>query len=261
VIGEEKPEARASLERIARRIGSRPVFVPDEVRITIIDDGLVWPDGRGARLRLHLETPVRRYRGLAVPLPGVHQARNVAIAVRTAEIILQAGTEHRGGDGPRPPIDEDVIRQGLAATRWPGRLEWVAGTPPLLLDCAHNPAGARALAAALERVGPERVVLVFGSMQDKDFESMARELAGPVRSVICTRPRLERAAPADALLEAIQSARPDLSARAIDHVSDALATARDIAGPEGVVCAAGSIFLIGEIKASLDRGISEDSCQ
>ena len=110
-----------------------------------------------------MRTPRHLYRGL-VPLPGAHQRSNLLVALGLLEEARAAGLR----------FDLRHAVRGIADARWPGRLEWMDGDPPLLLDCAHNPAGARALAAYLEGRGP--FVLLFGVMADKDVRGMARPL-------------------------------------------------------------------------------------
>jgi dihydrofolate synthase/folylpolyglutamate synthase len=247
LIGEKKAVPRAELERLACEAGSIVVHVPSEARVAVLDDGLAHGAGEGGTLLLHLETPAGTYGGLRVPLPGEHQAGNVAIAARAAEILSH-------GLGSLPPfrLSGELLREGLAATRWPGRLQWIEGAPPLLLDCAHNPAGCAALAGALRRVGPGRVVLLFGAMSDKDIPGMARELHTSARAVVATRSRIDRAAPAGRVLDAFREVSPDLPCSATEPAPRALDEARSLAGPEGVVCVAGSIFLVGEIIELLE---------
>ncbi|PYT09726.1 MAG: bifunctional folylpolyglutamate synthase/dihydrofolate synthase [Acidobacteria bacterium] len=245
LIGEEKAEAREQLERIARGVGSRALFVFQETLPTVVDDGLRLPDEGGGWLELDLDSPARSYRRLRVPLPGRHQARNVALAVRAAEVLA----EERGF-----ALQEGAIRRGLESTRWAGRLEWVAGSPALLLDCAHNPAGAAALAAALRRIGPRRCVLLFGAMQDKDFAGMARELAGCMRAVVATRAKIDRSADPEEVIVPFREAASGEPAVAVATVAAALSSARSLAGPSGIVCGAGSIYLVGEIKGLLEAG-------
>ncbi|HSD26749.1 MAG TPA: cyanophycin synthetase [Vicinamibacteria bacterium] len=142
----------------------------------------------------------------------------------------------------------------VAGTRWPGRLERVPGEPPLLLDGAHNPAGARALAAYLEHGPP--FVLLFGAMADKDVRGLARELFPPAADIVLTRPRVSRAASP----EEIARRSPPLGAHAQREasVARALRLARRLAlahGPGTTVVVAGSLYLVGAVKALLLRGV------
>ncbi len=243
--GETKPEPLAVLRAEAARTGAALHEISAECSVTIRDEGL---DPARPLLRFDLTTPLRTLSDLSVPLPGAHQGRNAALAVRAAEML--------GG------VSESAIRSGLAATRWPGRLQWLrwsddpegSRSPALLLDCAHNPAGAAALGSALAALAPRPVVLVFAAMRDKEISGIAQALAPAVASAVVTRPEVERAAEPEALAAALTAARPGLPVAAIPDVGAALAAARETAGSRGVVCVAGSIFLVGEVLAVVRSG-------
>jgi len=208
--------------------------------------------GRGSRIRVRtpfdgatenvfLRTPRRNYPGL-VPLPGAHQRDNLVVAVRLLE---EARREGLG-------VDLDQVAAGIARTRWPGRLEWIAGDPPLLLDGAHNPAGARALAAHLRGRGP--FVLLFAAMDDKDVAGIARALFPLATDIVLTRPRQVRAAEPAAL--ARRAGRLGARAHRRRSVLRGLALARRLARARGegaFVVAAGSLFLVGEVERILAR--------
>jgi dihydrofolate synthase/folylpolyglutamate synthase len=172
-------------------------------------------------------------------LPGDHQRVNAAIA---AEIVRQAAP------GLGRTIAPAAIAAGLAAARWPGRLERVGSD--VLLDCAHNPEGAGALAAALPALaGGRRCALVLSVVRDKDARGIVAALAPVVTALVATRSGSARAiAPAD-----LAAAAGDLVpvVRAADDPVSALAEARALAGPGGLVVVAGSIFLVGEVRARL----------
>ncbi len=198
---------------------------------------------RGARLRraesgLTITTPERTYRGLR-PLPGRHQRGNLLVAVRLVEAARSAGL----------PVDLDKLSTGAAKTVWRGRLEWIPGNPPILLDGAHNPAAARALAAELRPRGG--FVLLFGSMADKDVGPIAKALFPLAYRVVLTRPGVGRAAaPAEIAARAGGVAR---GARQEPDVGKALAEARRLAGASRFVAVAGSLYLVGEVMALLAR--------
>jgi dihydrofolate synthase/folylpolyglutamate synthase len=174
-------------------------------------------------------------------LPGPHQAGNAAIA---AALAARAWT-HLGRPGPLPP---EAVRAGLARVVWPGRLERVA--PDVLLDCAHNVEGARALAAALPGLAAGRpVALVTSIVRDKDAPGILAALAPAAAAIIATESRNPRSFPT-AELAAIARRHPTRVETAPDPV-DALARARRIAGERGLVVVAGSMFLVGELRASL----------
>jgi dihydrofolate synthase/folylpolyglutamate synthase len=227
VLGPLPDEARAAIERRAAEVDARLVVASEGVRVEV----------HGGRL--DVVTPEGVYRGLCLPLPGAHQRDNLLVAIRLLEEAKAAGLA----------VDLGRLAAGIAATRWPGRLERVPGTPPLLLDGAHNPAGARALAAELHGQGP--FVLLFGAMADKDLESMTGTLFPLADGLVLTAPRMDRAAsPAEVAASAGGHAR---EARLEPKVAKALRAARRMAGPSGLVVVAGSLYLVGEVKALLEK--------
>jgi len=171
------------------------------------------------------------------PLPGAHQVANVAVAVRLLHEARAAGVA----------MDLSKVAKGIARTRWPGRLQRLPGRPPLLIDGAHNPAAARALAQELRRQGS--FVLVFAAMADKDIKEMGRILFPLAREVVLTRVPGERAAAPEAIVRRVGA--PARGARKAGRVRDALALARRLAGPRGLVVAAGSLYLAGEVLRSV----------
>ena len=147
------------------------------------------------------------------------------------------------GAGVDRVLDASVVREGFAGVTSPGRLERVRSAPTVLLDAAHNPAGARALASYLVQTHPEGVTLVFGAMKDKAVEAMLRALAPAARAIVCTTaptPRAMAAAELAALARSI-----GLDAAAVDDPAAAVDLA--VESPRPVV-AAGSIFLLGAIR-------------
>jgi dihydrofolate synthase/folylpolyglutamate synthase len=212
-LGPVAPEAEAAVAAIARRVGA-----------PLCRAGLDFP-------------PAPAPPGLA----GAHQVANAALAVALARAAATA----RG----RRLAESDIVA-GLAEVRWPGRLERIADD--LLLDCAHNVEGARALAASLPDASFR--VLVTSVVRDKDAATMLAILAPCFDRVIVTRSPSERAlAPADlgSLIE-----RTRAGDRRVDCVEDpvaALAQARQEvrAASGGLVVVAGSIFLVGAIRGDL----------
>jgi dihydrofolate synthase/folylpolyglutamate synthase len=151
---------------------------------------------------------------------------------------------------------EASVRTGLAQTDWPGRLERIPGRPPVILDGAHTPEGLRRLAADLRRlVGEARLVVVFAAMADKDLAEMIRAVRGlrPAGVVVTRASSAEnRAAPADELAALWQVGHDGVSsAEVVEPAAAALARAQRLAGPEGVVLACGSLYLVGELRPAL----------
>ncbi|HTL60363.1 MAG TPA: folylpolyglutamate synthase/dihydrofolate synthase family protein [Nitrospira sp.] len=197
------------------------------------------------------ETPARftywdadvRFEQLSCPLLGAHQLDNCACAVALVKTS-------RYGQGT---VGEPAIRQGLRQVYWEGRLEAVATEPLTVLDGAHNPAAAAALADYLRRFRTShpssRVILVLAMMRDKDHAAFVEALRGLVHDVVLTQAALKRSATVEELLPVVSVIWPSVRTRA--RAGDALAEAREIARPQDLICVTGSLMLIGEVKALL----------
>jgi dihydrofolate synthase/folylpolyglutamate synthase len=146
------------------------------------------------------------------------------------------------------PIDERALLSGGETATWPGRMQWIDGEPPLLIDGAHNPDGMRALVESLGALrGDRRTVVLFGVMHDKDIRSMVTTLRGAKPdAVIVTAPAIERAEDPERLVPLFGDAH------AVKPVTAALAEARRQAGPDGLVVVCGSLYLVGETLTALD---------
>jgi dihydrofolate synthase/folylpolyglutamate synthase len=178
------------------------------------------------------------------PLVGRHQLRNVALAIAAAVELSQQG--FRG-------ITAKSIERGVRLTHWPGRFQVVAaqpGRPEMILDVAHNPAGAWALRSALsEQYEDRRLIFVFAAMQDKAIPEMAEILFPLAERVIATRPGNPRSASPQEIQQA--GARTGVEIEAAESVQGAIEKAQAVAGPDGVVVVTGSIYLVGEVMRSL----------
>ena len=188
----------------------------------------------------------------AFRLPG-HVLSNVRLALRGRHQVGNAVTAlalMHALDVRGVSIGEPAMIAGLTRTRWPARLErreWRGST--VLLDAAHNPAGAEALAAYLRDACWSDAALIVGVMGDKDAAGILTPLLPLVTAVVCTRPSTPRAMPPEALA-ALARRLPSAPARvdAIDEPAEALARA---AGLSRRVVAAGSIFLVGPLRGIL----------
>ena len=183
------------------------------------------------------------YDGLTCALAGRHQLDNAACALA----LLGAAALQEIVVAP------EAVRTGLQAVSWAGRLEVVDRRPTILLDGAHNPAAATALADFLtrgDRLHPSRpVILVLGMMRDKDHRGFVEPLRSLVDEVVLTQADLPRSATAQEL----QSSLGDLLSHphVVPSLSEAMALARQLATPDGLVCVTGSLMLVGECKAWL----------
>jgi len=224
VFAPQRPEAARVLLDRAAAIGV-PVTRAEDWSVSDLES-----DARGSRFRLSGE----RELAIVCPLAGEHQVWN---AVTAAAALVRLG------------IPDRAIEAGIAATRWPGRLERVSERPEVILDGAHNPAGARALAAHIERFyADRRVRLIYGAMRDKAIAEISGILFPHAQQVIVTAPRQSRAFSPQAMRDIAD--HPDLRVAAV--IEDALAMIAD-AAPEDVVFVTGSLFLVAEARAILRK--------
>jgi dihydrofolate synthase/folylpolyglutamate synthase len=172
-------------------------------------------------------------------LDGPHQRDNAACALAIARHLAVLG---------HVPDDESLWRRGLAGARLAGRLERaVAG---VILDGAHNPHGAAALGRAMEAL-PGPLVLVLAVSRDKDVAGIVAPLAGRARAVVVTAYGQERAMPAAELAALVRVTAPGTLCEEAPDTAAALTRARTLAGADGTVLVAGSLFLVGEARQTL----------
>ena len=190
----------------------------------------------------------RRIAELRVGLLGSHQAANAAVALA----LLDALRQQAEGRGHALPVDDDAIRRGFASARWPGRLELLRDTPvgPVLLDGAHNPAGGRALARALEELGQRDFPMVFGASRGKRVGPVLDALAPLRPRPVFTQVAEGSAVEAGDLLRAWR--RRERGGRAVPDVAQALRAAADLRRrPDQAVVVAGSLYLVGAVRGML----------
>jgi dihydrofolate synthase / folylpolyglutamate synthase len=201
-------------------------------------------------IELDLDTPTRLLPGLRVSLLGSHQASNAAVAVAVLDAIAEDGARR----GVPLPLDDDAIREGLLQVSWPGRLELLdgrhLGLGRVLLDGAHNPAGAAALARALKELGVREMPLVFGAMRGKRVHAVLRALLPLEPRPIFTAVEEPGARPAQDLL-AIWRDIGGKGGEAVRDPAQALHLAGKLAGRDEPIVVAGSLYLVGAIRAML----------
>lgn len=211
VFARQGPEAQAVLDARAAELGI-------SVR-------------RAAEFRIRdLETDARgsRFSGIEVPLAGEHQVDNAATAALALEAL-------------------GVSPKGIAETRWPGRLEQISPNPDIVLDGAHNPAGARALARYIERYYPDRKRwMIFGAMRDKAVAEIGEILFPLADELILTAPAgaAARAATPEELLSLAGRGR------AVENIGAALELVAKEAAADDAIFITGSLFLVGEARAA-----------
>ena len=215
VIGRLPSEAAAKVAEVAAAIGA-PIIAAQH---TALD---------------------RRYPAVKVALPGRHQLENAAVAVAILERWSMTMTN----------VSSEAIVTGLSDCQWPARLEWLRMPEggEVLLDAAHNPAGAEALASYLEDTSSPKLPIVFAVMADKDTVGMIRALAPAASMFVATCVPHSRARPADDLAGEIRAYAPGLPVIAVTPPQAAVARALEHS-PQ--VAAAGSIYMVGPLRARL----------
>lgn len=210
-------------------------------------------------------------RDLHIPLAGDHQLSNACLAIKASLIALEGRDmlyTMRNGVKRDPSLMGSqknqrffgVLREGLALTKWPGRLELIrdAGMPDVLIDGAHNPAASNVLADSLKRYflpSYEQIILILGIMSDKDIEGIMRPLLPIASKVIVTAPGYERAAPPSRLAECARFLGYDTEIAG--SVKEAVKMAMKIAaGGSALVVVTGSFYTIGEVKMLLGQPCS-----
>jgi dihydrofolate synthase/folylpolyglutamate synthase len=229
VCGPLPPDAERAIREVSVERGARMVRAADAVRMPERADGTI-----------DVVTSLRQLNGVRLALSGRHQQENAAVAVALLDVIARGGIA----------VPDSAVRDGLSLAVWPARLErFRVDGMDVLLDAAHNPAGARALAAYLEAIGWTNVTLLFGALQDKDVRRMLEPLAPLCAAVVCTTAPSPRAFAAE---ELAAIAAEVMAGRAlVEAVADpAAALARARLGGRPIV-GAGSIFLIGPLRAIL----------
>jgi dihydrofolate synthase / folylpolyglutamate synthase len=240
ITGATQPTVLAIIAARAAQAGVPLWRLGQEIRVDIHR-----VDGDGARFDLHL--PGLTYRDLAIGLLGRHQVDNAALAVAAAAVLAERGY----------PVDEGTLRRGLAACRIPGRLERFAGRPQILLDGAHNPEKMAALAAALRLLYPgRRPVCVVAMRRGHDIATTLAPLLTVASTVILTQisagtdwGREQSVDPI--LLRRTIAVPPGVTVLIEPEAEAALQLARNEAGPEGLVCVTGSLYLVGQLRGRL----------
>lgn len=179
------------------------------------------------------------YGELGIRMLGRYQVENAALALATVECLRQAGFS----------LPEPALRQGLLEARWPGRLEYVARAPDVLLDGAHNPASAMRLAAAVDDLRPHyhEIVLIIGILSDKDVSGIVRELAPRADRIIVTKPQYSRAL--DVRMLEQELSRMHRSVASADTVAGAIEIARTGSEKNDLILITGSLYVVGEARA------------
>jgi dihydrofolate synthase/folylpolyglutamate synthase len=180
----------------------------------------------------------RKLWSIDVNLRGPHQIINAATALGAAEVLDDLGY----------PLSNDAMIAGLKEVEWPGRLEIVRSSPRVILDGAHNPAGALALRESLEKEFQYRhLILLIGMMKDKDIQSVLQLLAPLAHHLILTRPHLHRAAHPSLLQKAL--GKKGRGVEIVDEFEKAIEKGLSLTRNDDLFCITGSLYTVGEARA------------
>ena len=231
VMALQEPSAVAVVQQICNQHHA-PLALADPERLRVLDASVA-----GQTLE------DREYGKLKLPLAGEHQRKNAANVLEAVAMLRTQGYR----------ISDDDVREGIAKTVWPARFERLSTAPDFILDGGHNPQCLHAATAALREYYPgQKVVFLVGMMADKDTDHMLAEMASIAKSFVCIRPDSPRAMQPELLAQQLTE-RFHLPACACGSVREGIAEATRQAGKEGVVCALGSLYLAGEVRAAFGR--------
>jgi dihydrofolate synthase/folylpolyglutamate synthase len=242
VSSAERPEARAVIARRCAELDARLVEVDAAYQVENLrsENGCYRADVLSARSPRRIP--------LALAIPGLFQIRNALAALAAARLLAERGF----------PMDDSTVARGIAATRWPGRLELVQQNPAVFLDGTHNPAGARALLEFWNDNFPgRRIHLVYGAMRDKAVDEIAGLLFPHASSVTLTEPHQTRAITAAELARIaghfVSSGRLEV----VPDPAEALEHALSLAAPGDAVFATGSLYLAGDLRRYWTTRVNE----
>lgn len=177
---------------------------------------------------------------LFLPLLGQHQQFNCCMALNVLDILREKGWN----------ISEDAIREGLKNTLWPGRFHIMGRDPLFIIDGGHNPQCLEALVKNIEDyLTGRKIIGLTGVLADKDYGDMYKPVLPFIRQFVCITPPNERKLEAADLAKHLQAV--GAKATACDTIAQGVATAKELAGEDGVVLCFGSLYSIGEIKNAL----------
>ena len=233
VSGVKQKQARAVVQQVARKKNA-PLFILGKdfkVRQN--------PSGKFSYTGI-----AHHWRHLRTPLLGRYQVQNAALALAAGEILIKSKTS----------LTQKSIQRGLANTRWSGRLEIVCQHPLVILDGAHNLIAARNLSRFLaENLAERTITLVVGILNDKPYRSMLNSLLPQCSRAIITRAKTGRAIAPQKLMTIAKKTMSDVTM--ISDVAEAARYAIGTAGNDDVVCIAGSLYVVGEVKEAIEKGL------
>jgi dihydrofolate synthase/folylpolyglutamate synthase len=222
-----QPSVLHLFSEVCQEIGSPYYRVGKEFRYLRAEDG-----------GFHYEGLDRKLWGIHLNLKGFHQVMNATTALGAMEVLEDLGYR----------VSTEAMIDGLKEVDWPGRLEMVSSSPKVILDGAHNPAGALVLKECLEKEFQyHRLILLIGIMKDKDIQPMLHLLAPLADHVILTKPHTDRAAPPSVLKKAL--GENGKKAEIAEDFKEAIKRGLLLTQGEDLLCITGSLYTVGEARA------------
>jgi dihydrofolate synthase/folylpolyglutamate synthase len=231
VCGEMPRAAREVVVRRCREKGATLEKIGDDILYSLMRQS---PEGSVLRL----SGACGAYEDIFLPLPGRHQASNCAIAIGVIEDLKRRGAV----------LPAARVREGIASVRWPGRLQVLYREPLLVVDCAHNPAAARAVASSVREIFPgRRWCLVLGILRDKNIPKICEALLPLATAVVATGVPSDRSAEA-AEVARVCRARTRAVVEESRDLREALSLAHRVVSGNAAdgIFLAGSTYLVGE---------------
>ena len=227
VTAAAQPSVLGLFSKTCREMGSSYFRVGKEFRYLRAEDGSFDYEGLNRKLW-----------GIHLNLKGFHQVINATTALGAMEVLEDLGYR----------VSTESMIDGLKEVNWPGRLEMVSFSPKVILDGAHNPAGALALKEFLAKEFQyEGLILLVGIMKDKDIQSMLHLLAPLADHIILTRPHTDRATPPSLLKRAL--GQNGKKAEIAEDLKEAIERGLSLTKKEDLLCITGSLYTVGEARA------------
>ena len=245
-------EALEVIENVAKKTGSEIYIYGKDFKgsLTFIGDRHITFDYSSINHSIGYINNFKDYKNLTLPLSGRHQLYNASLAIRTCETL-----RHRGFT-----VTDGAINDGISRLKFGGRLEWISQTPSIIIDSAHNPDAAKALADAVKEIFLEhkKIILIIGIMKDKDIEGVLSPLTQIADTIILTKPEGERAASPERLKEALKKLEKWDNRNSMlnsiittNTVDEAIERAKELWNENYIILITGSFYTTGEAKELL----------
>ncbi len=188
---------------------------------------------------MSLITPYNKYKSIKIPFIGYYQVFNAILAIRLVEELRLFNID----------ISPEIITKGIVKTKWQGRLEIVKDNPLVILDCAHNPEGIKAALYSIKSIKKNKLIIIFGVLQDKLWEKMLKEIDMEADYIILTKPNSDRALELSNFLKVKLATSFDIEGNPEIAMEKALSKASS----NDLIVVLGSTYLVGQIKNVLDK--------